>query len=102
MSKKAYDTLTETMFYVLMSLDREDMCGTQVAGYVKELAGGRVVMGPGTLYTILSNFQKEGLIDKVDAQGRKIVYTITEKGRSLYNEEINRLRACLTDAERGR
>ena len=33
MSKKALDTLTETMFYVLMAFSRQDMCGTEIAGY---------------------------------------------------------------------
>ena len=46
MSKKALDTLTETMFYVLMAFSRQDMCGTEIAGYVKDITGGRVSMGP--------------------------------------------------------
>ena len=84
MSKKALDTLTETMFYVLMAFSRQDMCGTEIAGYVRDITGGRVSMGPGTLYTILSNFQKEGRIDRVSSEGRKITYSITETGRSIY------------------
>ena len=98
MSKKALDTLTETMFYVLMAFSRQDMCGTEIAGYVKDITGGRVSMGPGTLYTILSNFQKEGLIDRVSSAGRKITYSITETGRGIYEAEINRLKQCIADA----
>ncbi len=100
MAKKALDTLTETMFYVLMSLNRQDMFGTEIASYVNMLTNGRVQMGPGTLYTILSNFQNEGLIEKVDSQGRKITYAITDKGRQAYNDEILRLKTCLADAEK--
>ena len=55
-------------------------------------------MGPGTLYTILSNFQKEGLIDRVSSEGRKITYSITETGRSIYEAEIKRLKQCIADA----
>ena len=55
-------------------------------------------MGPGTLYTILSNFQKEGLIDRVSSEGRKITYSITETGRGIYEAEINRLKQCIADA----
>ena len=100
MARKALETLTETMFYVLMSFNRQDMCGTEIACYVNILTDGRVSMGPGTLYTILSNFQNEGLIEKVDSQGRKITYAITDKGRKVYNDEINRLKTCLADAEK--
>lgn len=84
MSKKALDTLTETMFYVLMAFSRQDMCGTEIADYVRELTNNRVSMGPGTLYTILSNFQKEKLIERVSSEGRRITYSITEAG----SEEI--------------
>ena len=99
MSKKAFETLTETMFYVLMSFNRRDMCGTEIASYVNALTCGRVRMGPGTLYTILSNFQKEGLVEKTSSQGRKITYTITNKGRTVYENEVARLKQCLADAE---
>ena len=74
-----------------MAFSRQDMCGTEIAGYVKDITGGRVSMGPGTLYTILSNFQKEGLIDRVSSEGRKITY-------SIYEAEINRLKQCIADA----
>ena len=99
MSKKAFETLTETMFYVLMSFNRRDMCGTEIASHVNAVTRGRVRMGPGTLYTILSNFQKEGLVEKTSSQGRKITYTITNKGRAVYENEVARLKQCLADAE---
>ena len=99
MSKKALDTLTETMFYVLISFNKQDMCGTEIASYVNDLTLGRVQMGPGTLYTILSNFQKEGLIEKTSSQGRKITYAITARGRAVYGNEVARLKQCLADAE---
>lgn len=98
MSKKALDTLTETMFYVLMAFSRQDMCGTEIADYVRELTNNRVSMGPGTLYTILSNFQKEKLIERVSSEGRRITYSITEAGRGIYEAEISRLKQCISDA----
>jgi len=100
MAKKSLAPLTETMFYVLMAFCGSDMCGTEIAGYIRKLTNGRVYMGPGTLYTILSVFQKEKIIEKVAQEGRKITYSITEKGQQLYNDEVKRLRACLSDAER--
>ena len=99
MSKQALDTLTETMFYVLMAFHKRDMFGTEIADYVKRITGGRVSIGPGTLYTILSNFQKEGLIVKKDTEGRKITYGMTGRGEEVYQKEIERLKACIADAE---
>ena len=99
MAKKALDPLTEPMFYVLLCLFRQDFCGADIASYVQEITDGRVKLGPGTLYTILSLFQKEKLIYKVSSEGRKITYGITAEGRELYENEVQRLRKCLQDAE---
>lgn len=99
MAKKAFDTLTETMLYVLMSFQHNDMCGTEIADHVKRLTNGRVRIGPGTLYTILSSFLKEGFIAKTESQGRTIIYAITDKGLQVYSDEIKRLEQCLKDAE---
>ena len=100
MAKKALETLSETMFYTLMALTREEMCGTEAAAYVQRLTDGRVRMGPGTLYTILSNFQTEGLIEKRREEGRRITYGVTARGKAVYAAELERLRQCLADAEK--
>ena len=99
MSKKALDTLTETMFYVLLALKNEDMCGSEITDYVNTLTNGRVVMGPGTLYTILSNFQKEKLIEQTGSRGRMIIYRITDKGEEVFGAELNRIKQMVEDAE---
>ena len=100
MAKKSLDPLTEPMFYVLLSLYRKDLCGADISSYVQELTDGRVRLGPGTLYTMLSLFQKEKLICKVFSEGRRITYGITPEGKELYENEVRRLRKCLSDAER--
>lgn len=99
MGKKTLEALTESMFYVLMSLLHQEKCGTEIAGFAEEKTGGRVRMGPGTLYTILAKFEEEALIREVWVRGRKRTYKITEKGRSRYEDELARLRGCLADAE---
>lgn len=99
MAKKAMETLSETMFYTLMAFTVGEMCGTEAAEYVRRRTDGRVHMGPGTLYTILANFQSEGLIEKRREEGRRITYGITKKGRAVYAAELERLRLCLRDAE---
>ncbi len=99
MAKKAMETLSETMFYTLMAMNAGEMCGTEIAAWVKKRTDGRVSMGPGTLYTILGSFQTEALIEKRREEGRRITYGITEKGRAVYASELERLRLCLRDAE---
>lgn len=98
MPKKALASLTETMFYVLMALEHGDMCGTEIAAFVKERTSGRISLGAGTLYTILANFLEMGLIEKKEQKGRKITYAITAPGKERYGEELDRLTMCLKDA----
>ena len=102
MPKRAMETLTESMFYVLMALMQGEMCGTDAAAFVEERTRGRVLLGPATLYTVLGKFEKEKYIKEVRVEGRKRTYRITDKGRKAFEEELARLRQCVADAEGGR
>ena len=99
MPRKAMETLTEAMFYVLMAFRRGPLCGTEAAAWVEERTGGRVRLGPATLYTVLGKFEKERLLREVLVEGRKRTYVLTEKGAEAYRCELMRLQACLRDAE---
>ena len=99
MGGKSRGPLTEPMFYVLMAFLHGEMCGIDVAAFVEKKTRGRVQLGPGTLYTLLNKFQDETLIEEIDVEGRKRTYRLTAKGREAYEEELERLRACLRDAE---
>ena len=99
MGGKSRGPLTEPMFYVLMAFLHGEMCGIDVAAFVEKKTRGRVKLGPGTLYTLLNKFQDEALIEEIDVEGRKRTYRLTAKGREAYEEELERLRACLRDAE---
>lgn len=99
MPKKAMESLTETMFYVLMALRLRPMCGIEAADWIEQHTKGRMQLGPATLYTILSRFEKDHYIREIQVEGRKRTYEITEKGLSAYQEEVRRLRICLQDAE---
>ena len=91
--------LTEPMYYVLMSFLRRDMCGTEITEFVERRTGGRVRLGPGTLYTLLARFQEDQLIAETSVNGRKRTYQITDRGRTAFFEELSRLRACVDDGE---
>ena len=67
---------------------------------VEQMTGGRLILGPGTLYTILGRFLEEGFIQETSVQGRQRNYRLTEKGQRAYRNERLRLRLCLADAER--
>ncbi len=100
MPKKAMDVLTESMFYVLMAFHSGPMCGIDIAEEIGRCTGGRLRIGPATLYTILGKFEKENYIEEISVEGRKRTYQITENGRAAYREELARLRHCIEDADR--
>ena len=100
MGKKSLEPITESMFYVLLCLHSKNMYGTEMAELVRKITDDRVKLGPGTLYSILSTFESEGVINKFSQDGRRITYQITEKGEQLYQDELQRMRKCLWDAQR--
>lgn len=102
MPKKAMEGLTEAMFYVLMAFSGGAMCGTDVASFIEHRTGGRLRMGPATLYTILGKFEREKYIREIAVDGRKRTYQITDKGRMAYDEELKRLQLCIEDARQAK
>lgn len=101
MPRKSMDTLTESMFYVLMALMTGPMCGIDIAAFIENRTNGRVKVGPATLYTILGKFESEKYIRETAVEGRKRTYEITGKGFEAYREELKRLKQCVIDAEGG-
>ena len=65
MARKKFSTLTEPMFYLLMSLRGGKKCGIDISDYIAHRSEERVKLGPGTLYALLSEFEQEGLIKYV-------------------------------------
>ena len=86
MAREKFQTLTEQMFYILLCLQRE-CCGVDVMARVSEMTGGRVVIGPGTLYSLLESFQREGFICETRVEGRRRSYQITAAGRQRRQTE---------------
>ncbi|MCL6615298.1 MAG: PadR family transcriptional regulator, partial [Firmicutes bacterium] len=52
--------LTESTFYILISLARPRH-GYGIIQAVREMSGGRVELGPGTLYGALNRLLRQGL-----------------------------------------
>ena len=68
MPKKAMESLTESMFYVLMALTRRPMCGIEAVRFVSDKTAGRISIGPATLYTVLAKFESEGYIEEAEVR----------------------------------
>ena len=96
MAREKFQTLTEQMFYILLCLQRE-CCGVDVMKQVERLTEGRVVIGPGTLYSLLESFLSAGFIQETRVEGRRKSYQITVKGRLRLEEEVRRLRRQTED-----
>lgn len=68
MGAKERAPLTEPMFYILMSFLRQEMCGTEITEFVARKTRGSVLLGPGTLYTLLGKFQEDQLIEETQVE----------------------------------
>ena len=90
--------MTEAMYYVLLALMKPDH-GYGIMQHIKQLSGGRVVMGPGTLYGVLTRMKKEGMIVLQKEDERRKTYLITDKGKTALLEEFKRLRQMVKDGE---
>lgn len=99
MPRKAFDTLSEPMFYVLMALRRCTLCGVEIVDWINAKTDSRVSLGPGTLYTILAKLTEEDIIREKSVEGRRRSYEITDKGRLMYDTECDRLRRCVADLD---
>jgi DNA-binding PadR family transcriptional regulator len=96
MAREQFQNLTEPMYYILMSLLKE-RCGVDIMEAVDEISKNRVRVGPGTLYNLLSKFEKEKMIRETEVDGRKRSYIITEKGKNLLQDEYRRLITMVND-----
>ena len=89
--------LTQPMYYILLSL-KEKRHGYEIMQYIEKLTDGRVKVGPGTLYSLLSRFEDDRYIDMVSDDDNKKTYIITDIGKEILDEEIKRLSQLLEDA----
>ena len=75
MAREKLKTLTEQMFYVLLVLTHERY-GSEIVSEVLKITNNRISLGPGTLYTLLAQFEEEKLITQTKQEGRKRSYCI--------------------------
>ena len=98
MAREQFQTLTEPMYYILLTLT-EECCGVDIMEKVKEISHGRVLVGPGTLYAMLAKFEENGVIQMTTSEGRRKSYIITEIGREMLQKEYDRLMIMVEDGQ---
>lgn len=96
--QKKYIPMTETIYYTLLAVT-EPRHGYAIIQYVRELTKGRIILGTGTLYTMVGRLQADELIAIVPG-GEKKAYRITEAGLELLKAETKRLTEQLEDGDR--
>jgi len=84
--------LTEGVYYILLSL-LKPLHGYGIIQNVEQLSNGRVRLAAGTLYGAINTLAKKNWIEPCgDDQGRKKEYRVTELGRKIAEQELQRLR----------
>lgn len=94
--------LTEAVYYILLSLWPEPLHGYGIMQEIGRLSGGRVSLGPGTLYGALNTLLEKGWIRAggQEAGRRKKTYAITGWGKSMVAAEMERLEELLQNGRR--
>ena len=102
MPKRKLDPLSSAAFQILLSLAEEDLHGYAIMRQVAEQSGGRMRLGPGTLYGSIQMLLEERCIEEVDVREdaalgheRRRYYRLTAAGRKLARSEAERLDGLL-------
>mgnify|MGYP005964934869 FL=1 len=88
--------MTEAMYYILLALLHPSH-GYGMMQRIRELSGGRLVMGPGTLYGVLTRMRQVGWIALQSQDERRKTYVITPEGQQALHAEYQRLRLLVRD-----
>ena len=94
---KKYMPMTETAFYILLSL-QEPRHGYGIIKNVEAMTNGRLILGSGTIYGTLTKMQKDAIISVYADGERRKVYEVTELGKILMQKEIERLNELYENA----
>jgi DNA-binding PadR family transcriptional regulator len=93
-----YLPLTETTFFILLSLAATPKHGYGIIKEVEAMSTGRVILATGTLYSALRRMLEDGWIERVeddspgsDGRERKL-YKLTDLGQRILKLETERLK----------
>ncbi len=89
--ERVYVPMTESAFYILLSLQTERH-GYGIGQRIQELTDGKLTIGAGTMYGTLSKMEKDGLIRFTEEKEKRKYYLITDLGTEVLNLEKERIR----------
>ncbi len=102
MPKRKLDPLPSAAFHILLALTDEDRHGYGIMRQVSQDTGGKVRLGPGTLYGSIKSLLEEGLIEELAERPdpelgteRRRYYRLTSVGRRLVRAEAEKLAGVL-------
>lgn len=101
---QAHLPLTESTFFILLSLLPAQRHGYAIMKEVETLSTGRVELSTGTLYGALKRLWEQEWIERVDDGGQeeggrpRKAYCLTNLGRRVLEAEISRLEALVSAA----
>ena len=100
---KNSEPISESYYYILLCLAKGANHGYGIMQQTKELSGGDVVIGSGTMYGATNNMIKKGWICEILSSKpgleRRRLYKLTESGLEALRTEIARLKRMLENAE---
>jgi DNA-binding PadR family transcriptional regulator len=97
--------MTGAVLHILLSLAEEDRHGLGIAADVKTFTGGRVLLGPGTLYGTIKRLLDDELIEDMgqpsaEEDPRRRYYRISPRGRRALESEMQGLSSVVGVAKR--
>src|ERR1700678_3442381 len=98
MPKRKLDPLPAAAFQIMLALADGDLHGYAIMRQVEEQTGGRLRLGPGTLYGSIQSLLEGNLIEEVDRpedievhSERRRYYRLTEPGRKMPRAEAEKM-----------
>ena len=95
MPKRKLDPLPAAAFQIMLALSDGELHGYAIMRAVEEQTGGRLRLGPGTLYGSIQALLEGRLIEEVERPGdteeRRRYYRLTAAGRKLARSEAEKM-----------
>ncbi len=95
--------LPTAWFHILVTLAEGERHGYSIMQDLDTRTGGKLRVGPGTLYAALKRLAGEGLVQELDdtesAGERRRVYRITQFGRAVALAEMKRMEGLVRQAK---
>jgi DNA-binding PadR family transcriptional regulator len=102
MPKRKLDPLPAAAFQIMLALAEGELHGYAIMRQVEEQTGGRLRLGPGTLYGSIQALLEGKLIEEVDRpedievhSERRRYYRLTVAGRKMARSEAEKMAVVL-------